>query len=144
MEKIQDLLSQSKTALEQRTPSNQTRAKDTYSDRIDRAWPRLAKIFGYTFTRQYGERDDGTWAKACEDLTEQEVAQGLEACLRWDKEFPPNCGQFRALCRPIKEHRENAAAYIVPDPSTLIEKNLTDDEKTSARANLEAMKALLR
>ena len=95
-------------------------------------WKRLSRIFGYAFTRQFGEMDDGTWAAGLRDLTEQEIATGLEACLKWEGDFPPNVGQFRALCRPAKPNRENAGMYHCP-PSRQLTKQLSDEERQHGR-----------
>jgi len=116
----------------------------TEATRIPRAWKRLAKMFGYSFTRQFGVADDGTWARGLRGYSEQEIARGLEACLRWHRDFPPNLSQFKQLCRPV-ETRPFASMYVIPlvPPERHLTQKSTDEQKLRCSELIAACKSKL-
>jgi len=87
---------------------------------IDELWRKMTKMYGATFTNQYGEIDDGTWLRALKNLTPQELGIGLDKCLDRDSEFPPGLGVFRRLCRP-KQYSYHQIYRALPSPPPDIE-----------------------
>lgn len=59
-------------------------------------------IYGHKWVSNYGETDDGTWAKGLADLTTAQISQGLEKCRISDDEWPPTLPIFRMRCLPEK------------------------------------------
>lgn len=102
----------------------------------------MAEIYGHKWTSSYGERDrDGTWAKGLHDLTNDELKAGFFACLHSGGAWPPSLPEFRVLCRPAKERRENAAAYRYEGPA--LPHLLSPEQRLAGRANVAALKAKL-
>ena len=68
-------------------------------------WVRFAEIYGRTWTNSFGEDPDGgaaeTWAKGLAGLTNEQLADGLRACVRRPNDFPPSLSTFNMLCRGI-------------------------------------------
>jgi len=58
----------------------------------------MAKIYGHKWTSSYGKVDDGTWAKGLAGVTLQQLADGLEACVINNFDWPPSLPEFRGLC----------------------------------------------
>lgn len=123
------------------THRNQTSPPVIASDeRTERLWKRMARIYGYKWSSQYGVEDDGTWSVGLRDLTEDEVFNGLEACMKATGEWPPALPEFRRLCRP--ERRENEAMYRLP-PGRQLPHLLSDEARAQGRAALATLKASL-
>ncbi len=79
---------------------------------IDALWLRMAQMYGYRWSRSYGKADrGGMWRKGLDGLTTADLAVGLQACMDAALEWPPTLPQFRALCRPPRQRRENEAMY---------------------------------
>lgn len=95
------------------------------SDRITQEdigvlWMQLTKLYGYKFTRCYGDEDDGTWYTVLSDLTKSDLSYGL---FRLKKEFheseiknntcwPPNAKEMRLLCLQMSILEENEIKHI--------------------------------
>ncbi len=104
----------------------------------------MTEIYGHKWTSHYGEADsEGTWAKGLADMSGQELKTGFIACLHNGEAWPPSLPEFRVMCRPVKEKRENAAAYRYTGPS--LPHKITDEDKARGRAAIaEAMRAALK
>lgn len=81
----------------------------------------MTAIYGHKWASAYGETDaDDTWASGLKDMTPQNLADGLRACLDRAEPWPPTLPEFRALCKP-----ETPPAYhqeYVPLPKPKISK----------------------
>lgn len=66
-------------------------------------WKRFSNLYGYTFTRQYGDEPTDEWMMVLDQVTAEQIAKGLNSCFDNHKEFPPNPMQFLALCMPSGE-----------------------------------------
>lgn len=106
-----DLVQRQVARLAEGRPAPERRT--TLSERdIDALWLRMAQMFGHRWASSYGAADrGGMWRKGLDGLTQADVAIGLRACMEAAMDWPPTLPQFRALCRPPKERRENAAMY---------------------------------
>lgn len=75
---------------------------------IERIWERMTAMYGHRWVSAHGERDDGTWSAGLGDVTGDEIAHGLSACLSREDPWPPSLPEFRAMCKPPvirPEHR---------------------------------------
>jgi hypothetical protein len=65
----------------------------------------MAGIYGATWTRAYGDDPAGTagktWAIGLAEFSGRQIADGLNACMRATKDFPPSLPAFRAMCYGI-------------------------------------------
>lgn len=61
-------------------------------------WPMMTKLYGHTFTSQFGEQPDEFWAKTLIGITGDEMAQGLKETILRHPKWPPGAAQFRSLC----------------------------------------------
>ncbi len=64
-------------------------------------WERMADIFGNYWGLNYGEpggRSMQTWAAGLAKYSESQIKHGVEQLANWNNRFPPNLGQFSALC----------------------------------------------
>ena len=57
-------------------------------------------MFGHRWTASFGETTDpdGVWFRCLQDLTGQEIANGLNAVARSGMDWPPAAPQFREMC----------------------------------------------
>lgn len=60
-------------------------------------------IYGARWTSNYGERDDGTWAKGLHGITPAQIAGALGRCVKRSDPWPPTLPEFRTLCFPSRE-----------------------------------------
>lgn len=69
---------------------------------IEKLWEKLAAMFGHKWTSTFGEEVDptGVWLTCLQDLTTQQLADGLSSIARSGREWPPGAPEFRALCLP--------------------------------------------
>lgn len=62
-------------------------------------------MFGHTWASAYGDAPTGTtaetWASCLAGVSNQQIADGLRACLAEGAEFPPSAPRFRAMCLGI-------------------------------------------
>lgn len=93
--------------------------------RAEYIWAHMAARYGHAWASQYGEEPNGlagrAWSDDLHGLTRTQLDTGIAACSREAKDFPPNPGQFRAMCLGIPsfgevnrelltvEHRERTA-----------------------------------
>ena len=100
----------------------------------------MASIYGHKWTGTYGEQEVGdTWSVGLADLTPEEIGNGLHGCLNRRDPWPPSLPEFRALCRPPKDKRENAAMYHCP-PDRQLPHKLSDDAREKGRAAIAGMR----
>jgi len=57
-------------------------------------------IYGYQWTRQYGDEPDatGVWKIALSGLTQRQIWGGIESLIFSGGEWPPTAAKFRELC----------------------------------------------
>lgn len=123
----------------QPTPSLSTQPSTV----ISKLWRRMQHIYGHKWESAHGLTDkENTWAIGLADMTVEEIGIGLNECVHRADPWPPSLPEFRALCRPPKVKRENAAAYHYPGPS--LPHLLSDERRAAGRAAVEVAKAALR
>lgn len=111
---------------------------------IDRIWQRMTDIYGHKWTSGYGDCDkDGTWAMGLADMTNAELRAGFVACVKRSDPWPPSLPEFRSLCRPVQERRENAAAYRF-SPDRQLPYKIGDDQRAIARQALAAARQAIK
>lgn len=70
--------------------------------RAEYIWAHMAARYGHAWASQYGEEPNGlagrAWSDDLHGLTRAQLDTGIAACSREAKDFPPNPGQFRAMC----------------------------------------------
>lgn len=82
---------------------------------IKRLFERMEDRYGTMWADRYGpfprERVMATWAADLADMSRDELARGVTACL--DRPYPPTLPEFRALCRPpIDQETAHAEAVL--------------------------------
>lgn len=73
-------------------------------------WRHMTGIYGHKWVSSFGEEVNETWVRGCKDLSNDELARGLRACLKTsetnkrsgDDDWPPTLGEFRLLCKPYR------------------------------------------
>lgn len=77
---------------------------------IDHLWNRMSGTYGGRWLKDFPnmqsiENWKAAWAEAFdeENLTPQDVAEGLRACRRMSPDWPPSVGEFIRACRPALE-----------------------------------------
>lgn len=61
-------------------------------------WVRMKKIYGSTWTREFGAADDGTWLQGLQGITPAQLGVAITKCAASGKEFPPTFPKFREMC----------------------------------------------
>lgn len=65
----------------------------------------MLAMYGHTWATAYGEQPEGataeTWASCLAGVSNQQIADGLHACLAEGGEFPPSAPRFRGMCLGI-------------------------------------------
>ena len=108
MDNLNDLISQSVKSLESTQPLTQEQRPASKLYRVnggvytkeELAWKRFSGLYGYTFTRQYGEEPVEEWLMVLERTSAEQIKKGIDGCIEKHKKFPPNPMQFLALCLP--------------------------------------------
>jgi hypothetical protein len=98
----------------------------------------MQRIYGYRWSSQYGEADDGTWSAGLREFSETEIFVAIQACVDSTEKWPPGLPEFRALCRPVK--RENEAMYRMP-PDRQLPHLLSEEARSSGRAAIAALRS---
>lgn len=110
---------------------------------IDALWLRMAQMFGHRWASSYGTADRGAlWRRGLDGLAPADLAVGLQACMAQALDWPPTLPQFRAMCRPVAERRESAAAYR-EFPKALPAPPPTGERLAAAKAVLAEVRARL-
>jgi hypothetical protein len=63
-------------------------------------WETLGEFYGSAFYSQYGDRPTWAWYGSLRDLSTADYGVGIESLKKRNSPFPPNPGEFFALCRP--------------------------------------------
>ena len=80
------------------------------TDRVlKRVWERMSEIFGHRWTTGTGDKPTLMWTKAIADLSPEEIARGIDHCIKTPMEWPPTPGMFRNFCRPAIDYER---AYL--------------------------------
>lgn len=101
----------------------------------------MTRMYGHRWTSNYGERDDGTWARGLRGITAEQLGKGIQRILEPSATadgWPPTLPEFRAMCKQPQPKVENAAMYRIH--STLALPRPKPDY-SKARPFLQTMKA---
>ena len=85
-------------------------------------WQRMAEIFGNQWELNYGAVNQSafrTWTEGLAAYSEQQIAQGVKQCSRWESGFLPNLGQFARLCLSGKPAETVEAEHRVSEVKSL-------------------------
>jgi len=63
-------------------------------------WQTFSEFYGPTFVSQHGDCPTWTWYGSLRDLSVSDYGEGIAALKKRNSPFPPNPGEFYALCRP--------------------------------------------
>lgn len=63
-----------------------------------RLWHRMTEIYGHKFISSYGEEPNDSWCRLMQDVTPEQIANGLERLTERDDPWPPTGLEFRNLC----------------------------------------------
>ena len=71
-------------------------------------WRQMSQIYGQLFISRFGTQDNGTWYETLKDLTPFALKSGVKRLRDLTNnakyaEFPPNCLEFKALCKGFYE-----------------------------------------
>lgn len=108
MDNLNNLINQSVKSLESTQPLTQEQKPASKLYRVEGgvytkeelAWKRFSGLYGYTFTRQYGEEPIAEWLMVLERTSADQIKKGIDGCIEKHKQFPPNPMQFLTLCLP--------------------------------------------
>lgn len=142
-----------KPKLEEKT-SRKPISPDTASTTsfVSEVFARMARTYGYRFTRQYGSEDDGTWAAHLEGLSSYEIAEGfkrlseretLTGCPSQAIGWPPSAPEFRKLCETEAQPKQ---AYRLVDEAAMRKRGRLPKPRMSydaVRPYLQQMRAAL-
>lgn len=93
----------------------------------------MTAIYGHKWASAYGETDaDDTWARGLHDVSPQQLAAGLHACLKRTDTWPPTLPEFIVLCKPEPKPAYHEAYPGLPAPK------LTDEQKAEVSRKLRA------
>jgi hypothetical protein len=111
-----------------------------------RLWTRMGEIYGHRWVSSYGTLKDGayeTWKKALSDITPEQIANGLSACLTRNEGWPPSLPEFRNLCVPpepkLAHNSHRLKPLALPEPKDAKAKRMA-----FGLASVQAMRAQLR
>lgn len=83
-------------------------------------WDVLTEFYGAAFHSQYGEQPTWAWYGTLRDLSTADYGEGIAALKKRNSPFPPNPGEFYALCRPESpaqyRNRVGTMASALPPP----------------------------
>jgi hypothetical protein len=96
------------------------------------AWIRMIEYYGSAFT--FGEAPSATWIYHLQDLTAEQIGQGIRNLPRHESAFPPNPGEFKDLCLNDHDWEHKRLKYVHPD--TLLERKRTAEENQQGLANI--------
>lgn len=99
---------------------------------IFQAWLRMTEYYGNAFT--YDSEPSATWIHFLQDLTPEQIGNGIRNLHRHESSFPPNPGQFRDLCLNDHDWEHKRLKYVQPD--TLLERKRTAEENAQGLANI--------
>jgi hypothetical protein len=91
------------------------------------AWLRLTEYYGAAFT--YGDEPSATWIYNLQNLSADQIGNGIRNLAHHESAFPPNPGQFKDLC--LCDYGWERRGHKVIDTSNMIE-NKTAKEKRKA------------
>lgn len=135
---ILESLHRSRSPLENKSDEKQRNSQRTMPESLTDGqmatlWTRMGEIYGYTWIRSYGSLKDDrgrlsatveTWRKGLAGLTPQQIAHGLNRCLREGNDFPPSLPTFYGYCR---SQAIRNPMYVERRPSHALEQR-TDPE----------------
>jgi len=99
-------------------------------------WYRASQYLGPMWEAQFGTVEDDTifaWQEALRHLSEEQIAEGVNALSKWTDKYPPTIGKFRELC------------LVGPAPSGPALTHQPDREKArlAGARELQRMRAIL-
>lgn len=72
----------------------------------------MIEYYGSAFT--FGEAPSATWIYHLQDLTAEQVGQGIRNLPRHESAFPPNPGEFKDLCLTDYDWEHRRLKYVEP------------------------------
>ncbi len=105
-------------------------------------------MFGHTFTSTHGESpvdEDGqltgsgrTWAASLNDVTHEQIVNGMRACKDSGDKWPPSIPEFVAMCKgkAINEFGLNYIPEYHRKPITNPERILSSDARNAHRKEI--------
>ena len=103
------------------------------------AWTQIKSAFPGP-TANWEDEPPMIWAYAINELTLEQVQNGIKNLVHHGKEFPPSAGQFKDLC--IMSFEWETQAHKPIDPATLLTKQPTVEDTEIGKAALNAMKGM--
>ena len=112
-------------------------------------WEKLTAFFGEKWTRSHGTHDDSTWATVLTGVTGQQIANGLQECVKQGLKWPPSAPEFRAMCLGEKELSEvekmqNALYGNAKKNDLLMLEQLTIDKSQRTNSDMQEGREALR
>lgn len=93
----------------------------------------MTAIYGHKWASAYGETDaDDTWARGLHDVSPQQLAAGLHACLWRTDPWPPTLPEFISMCKPEPKPACHDSFIALPKPT------LTAEQKAEVSRKLRA------
>lgn len=105
-------------------------------------WRQMLARVGSVWTREYGEAGGATseiWRDALGGLTSEQLKRGVDACAKWENDFPPNLGQFTKLCLTTNENSPEVQKYLnAPEATPITAKGMEviEGEMTKIRRTM--------
>lgn len=100
----------------------------------------MGEMYGHSWASQQGDIPNDTWIRGLVDLTPEQFAAGLRACLSRVNPFPPNLPEFRALCTGQDENAWERQCHRVIDPATLLTHKRSKEQTEAALASLRKLR----
>lgn len=74
----------------------------------------MAGIYGYNWTKQYGEKPDvsGVWIRALSGLSHKQIWDGIEKLIHGGGDWPPGAAKFREICLGGSDSPSVDSAYF--------------------------------
>lgn len=148
----------------QQKPESNGNEKTLTPKMIVSLWERMSHIYGHKWTSTYGESavigseltdTAKTWASALREITGQQIADGLRACLEREDTWPPTLPEFKQLCdgKVSKKVNEFGLDYVpqcyrtenrITDKSRLLNSDEREVKRDTYREKIGGLKDILR
>jgi hypothetical protein len=103
--------------LQNRTPETSSPAGEDHPN-VKAAFLALGNLWPREFRKQFGTSDtSGVWRHALAELSADQVKRGIVQVSRTDERWPPNPGQFRAICIRTRQEDKPKPKKIERDSS---------------------------
>ena len=78
--------------------SERQQASEQHERVMARLWLRMTEIYGHKWVSSYGEEPNESWSRCLMGLSADQVAQGMNALMEREDEWPPTATGFRNMC----------------------------------------------